>query len=63
MSEAKFKVGDRFVRKGTRDEIPVEVSEIMYSFEPVYTLKKIRLGGADVVLGEEAVMELYNKIN
>lgn len=63
MPEAKFKVGDRFSRKHTRDEIPVEVSEIAYEFEPVYTLKKIRLCGDDVVLGESALIELYNKIN
>lgn len=63
MYEAKFKVGDKFSRKHTRDDIPVKVVEIAYEFEPVYTLKKIRLCGDDVVLGEEALMEIYDKIN
>ena len=63
MPEAKFKVGDKFTLKYTRDDIPVEVSEIAYEFEPVYTLKKVRLCGDDVMLGEAALMELYDKIN
>ena len=63
MTEAKFKVGDKFSRKHMRDDIPVKVVEIAYEFEPVYTLKKVWVCGNDVVLGEEALMELYDKIN
>ena len=49
--ENKFKLGDVFTKKHTRDTIPIEI------YEP------IRLCGDDVILGEEALIELYNKIN
>ena len=53
-----------FTKKYTRDTIPLEIYEITYNLiEPVYKLKPIRLCGDDVILGEEALIELYNKIN
>lgn len=62
--ESKFKIGDRFTKKYTRDSIPLEIVEITYSpIEPVYKLKPIRLCGNNIILGEEALIELYNKIN
>ena len=52
-----------FTKKNTRDTIPLEIYEINYSpIEPVYKLKPIRLCGNDVILGEEALIESYNKI-
>lgn len=64
MVESKFKLGDRFTQKYTRDTIPLEIYEINHTpIEPVYKLKPIRLGGDDVILGEDALIELYNKIN
>lgn len=62
--ESKFKLGDVFTKKHTRDTIPIEMCEIFYSVnEPIYKLKPIKLCGDDVILGEEALIELYNKIN
>lgn len=62
--ESKFKIGDIFTEKYTRDTIPLEIYEINYdSIEPVYKLKPIRLCSDDVILGEKALIELYNKIN
>lgn len=64
MVESKFKLGDMFTKKYTRDTIPLEIYEINYNpIEPVYKLKPIRLCGDNVILGEEALIELYNKIN
>ena len=61
--ESKFKLGDVFAKKYTRDTIPLEICEISYdAIEPIYKLKPIRLCGDDVILGEEALLELYNKI-
>lgn len=63
MMESKFKLGDMFTKKNTRDTIPLEIYEINYSpIEPVYKLKPIRLCGNDVILGEKALIESYNKI-
>ena len=60
--ESKFKLGDMFTKKHTRDTIPIEIYEISYdAIEPIYKLKPIRLCGDDVILGEEALIELYNK--
>lgn len=64
MVESKFKIGDVFTKKYTRDTIPLEIHEINCTpIEPVYKLKPIRFCGNDVILGEEALIELYNKIN
>lgn len=62
MTESKFKIGDTFTKKHTRDTIPLKIYEINYNpFEPVYKLKPITLCDDDVILGEEALIELYNK--
>lgn len=62
--KSKFKLGDMFTKKYTRDTIPLEIYEITYNaIEPIYKLKPIRLCGDDVILGEEALIESYNKIN
>ena len=63
MIQAKFKLGDVFTKKHTRDTIPIEIYDISYNgIETIYKLKPIRLCGDDVILGEEALIELYNKI-
>lgn len=62
--ESKFKLGEMFTKKYARDTIPLEIYEIIYSpIEPVYRLKPIRLCDYNVILGEEALIEFYNKIN
>lgn len=63
--ESKFKLGDVFTKKYTRDTIPIKIYEISYNaIEPIYKLKPIiRLCGDGIILGEEALIELYNKIN
>lgn len=63
MENARFNLGDRFSRKYTRDEIPLEITSIHQEYEPIYTLTPIRLCGDELVLGEEALIALYNKIN
>ena len=63
MTNAKFKIGDMFTRNGTRDEIPLEITSIHQEYEPIYTLTPIRLCGDELVLGEDALIALYNKIN
>jgi len=62
MTDSKFKIGDTFTKKHTRDTIPLRIYEINYTpIEPVYKLKQIMLYGDDVILGEKALTELYNK--
>ncbi len=62
--KSKFKLGNIFTKKYARDTIPLEIYEIIYSpIEPVYKLKQIRLCDNNIILGEEALIELYNKIN
>lgn len=64
MMESKFKLGDVFTKKHTRYTIPIKICEISHNaIEPIYKLKPIILCGDDVILGEEALIELYNKIN
>ena len=64
MVESKFKIGDMFTKKYTRDAIALEIYKIYYTpTEPVYKLKPIRLCGDDVILGEEVLIETFNKIN
>lgn len=61
--ESRFKLGDVFTKKHTRDTIPIEIYEISYNAnEPIYKLKPTGLCGNDVILEEEALIELYNKI-
>ena len=63
MKNARFQLGDRFSRKYTRDKIPLEITSIHQEYEPIYTLAPIRLCGDKLVLSEEALIALYNKIN
>ena len=47
--ESKFKLGDVFTKKHTRDTIPIEISEIFYTADdPIYKLTPVRLCGDDV---------------
>ena len=44
MTQGKFKLGNMFTKKHTRDTIPIEICEISYNaIEPIYKLKPIRL--------------------
>ena len=62
--ESKFKIGDVFNKKYTRDIIPIEIYEISYDAnEPIYKLKPVILCGNNVIIGEETFIKLYNKIN
>ena len=61
--ESKFKIGDIFHRKYSRDTVPLKVIEIIYRnglIEPEYVLKPIRYNVDDkIMLGEDALDELY----
>lgn len=60
---SKFKIGDIFHRKYSRDTVPLKVIEIIYRnclMEPEYVLKPIRYNVDDkIMLGEDALDELY----
>lgn len=61
---AKYKLGDKFVRKMTRDTDVMKVISIKYPYllnEPEYTLLGVRFGPI-MQIGEEALTELYNLI-
>lgn len=58
--EAIYKLGDRFARKNTRDNVALEVVRIYH--EPVYELKPIALCGECKIIGQEALIELYNQV-
>lgn len=64
-TEPKFKIGDTFTKKFTRDTIPLKIISVTQvgPNEPVYELSPIRLCGDNVEMGETALMERYNKIN
>ncbi len=61
--ESKFKIGDIFHKKYSRDTVPLKVTEIIYRnglMEPEYILKPIRYNVDDrITLGEGALDELY----
>ena len=60
----EINVGDRFVRKNTRDSEVYEVCRIESSFsqvENVYELMSVKLHNR-MTIGEEALLELYNKL-
>lgn len=63
--ESRFEIGDRLVRKGSRDSAVMCIERIYYRFgmEPTYELKPIGSCGGRQMLGEEALMELYIKID
>lgn len=61
--ESKFKIGDIFHKKYSRDTVPLKVTEIIYRnglIEPEYILKPIRYNVDDkITMGEAALDELY----
>ena len=61
--ESKFKIGDIFHRKYSRDTVPLKVIEIIYRnglMEPEYVLKPIRHNVDNkITLGQDALDELY----
>lgn len=58
--KSKYKIGDFFTRKNTRDYPVMEVVEIVYnSVEPVYQLEPVKGIGNSETFGEEALDELY----
>lgn len=61
--ESKFKIGDIFHEKYSRDTVPLKVTEIIYRnglMEPEYILKPIRYNvDNNITLGEDALDELY----
>lgn len=60
----KFNIGDKLHRKNTRD-YPVMIIENIYyrdGLETEYEIKPILFCGQSQVIGEEALIELYNKI-
>lgn len=64
--DSKFKLGDIFHRKYSRDTIPIKVIRITYRsglIEPEYTLEPIRHNGDEIILGESALDELYWQVD
>lgn len=61
--ESKFKIGDIFHRKYSRDTVPLKVIEIIYRnglMEPEYVLKPIKYNvDNNITLGEDTLDELY----
>lgn len=59
----KFKIGDIFHRKYSRDTVPLKVIEIIYRnglMEPEYVLKPVRYNVDNkITLGQDALDELY----
>lgn len=64
LMESKFKVGDIFHRKYSRDTVPLKVIEVIYRnglMEPEYVLKPIRCNADNTItLSQDALDELYN---
>lgn len=64
--ESKFKIGDIFHRKHSRDTVPLKVIEVIYRnglMEPEYVLKPIRYNVDNAItLSQDALDELYNLI-
>ena len=63
--ENKFEVGDKVVKKGSRDSAVMVIVRIHYRFglEPTYEIKPLISSGGRQMIGEEALVELYNKVN
>ena len=63
---SKFKVGDIFHRKYSRDTVPLKVIEVIRRnglMEPEYVLKPIRRNANNTItLSQDALDELYNLI-
>ena len=63
--EGKFKIGDKFVRKLTRDSFVMRIESVSHNIgqEPTYELKPIYGYGKEQMIGEEALEELYYKVD
>ena len=63
MTMSKFKIGDIFHRKRSRDTVVLRVVKIIHRnglMEPEYVLKPIAYNiDNEIILGEEALEELY----
>ena len=59
--KSKFKIGDIFHRKDSRDDVPLKVIEIIYSnVEPEYVLSPIRYNADNkITIGQDTLDELY----
>ena len=59
--ESKFKIGDIFHRKDSRDDVPLKIIEIIYSnLEPEYVLSPIRYNvDSEITIGQDTLDELY----
>lgn len=59
--DSKFKIGDIFHRKNSRDTVQLKVIEIIYSnVEPEYILSTIRYNVDNkITLGQDTLDELY----
>ena len=60
--ESKFKIGDIFHRKCSRDDVPLKVIEITYNsnVEPEYVLSPIRYDVDNkITIGQDTLDELY----
>lgn len=60
----KYNIGDRLHKKNSRD-CPVMIIENIYNksgLETTYEIKPILFCGQSQIIGEEALIELYNKI-
>ena len=60
-----FEIGDRFVKKNTRDSTVLEIQRInhRFGFPPSYDMKPITSCGGRMTIDEETLIELYTKIN
>ena len=60
----EFHIGDKLHKKNTRD-YPVMIIENIYhrdGLETEYEIKPMLFCGQSQIIGEEALIELYNKI-
>lgn len=62
--ESKFKLGDKFVKKGTRDSAVMCIERINHRFgqEPTYDMKPFSCCGNRQTISEETLLELYNTL-
>lgn len=62
--ESKFNLGDKFVRKGTRDSSVICIERIFHHFgqEPTYEIKLFGRSGNRQFIVEKDLEELYSKI-
>lgn len=68
MKNSKYKIGDRFTKKYSRDSMIMEVKTIYYvtnDSDPTYVMKRLYPTVLDETfcISESVLIELYNKIN